>query len=245
MHPSQHPDGCIVSQIGDADKGESPQLWNNIIIQGRVVKQESIMKFICIGKNYLAHAREMGSEAPKEPMFFFKSENAVPKQEGVFPYPSFSSDVHFETEVSLLIDTPVRNATEQEAASCFSQVTLGIDFTARDLQRKQKQLGFPWEIAKAFEESAPIGRWIPLTKDVQDLNFELKVNGETRQTGSTSRMIFPVVRLITYISRFVTLDPGDILMTGTPEGVGPVTPGDHLEGFLEGEKLLDLRVASQ
>ncbi len=203
------------------------------------------MKFICIGKNYLAHAREMGGDAPQEPMFFFKPENAVPSQPGVFPYPDFSKDVQFEVELAVRIDRPARNVTEADAASYYSQVSLGIDFTARDLQRRQRELGYPWEVCKAFEDSAPVGSWVSLDslkKDVQDLTIELQVNRKLVQKGNTSLMIFPVSRLISHVSRYVTIDPGDIILTGTPEGVGPVSPGDVLEAYLEGDLLLTVRV---
>lgn len=203
------------------------------------------MKFICIGKNYLAHAKELDSDVPEEPMFFFKPDNAVPSQAGIFPYPSFSQNLHYELELVVLIDSPARNVSEAEASSCYSHVSVGIDFTARDLQQRQKQLGYPWEICKSFEDSAPVGPWVPLTslsKGIQELSIELRINGEVRQRGFTGDMVFPVNRLISHVSRYVTLDPGDVLMTGTPEGVGAVVPGDVLEAYLEQEKLLTVAV---
>ncbi len=203
------------------------------------------MKFICIGKNYLAHAKELDSDVPEEPMFFFKPDNAVPSQVGSFPYPDFSQDVHYEVELVVLIDAPVRNVTESEASSCYSKVSVGIDFTARDLQRLQKDRGYPWEICKSFEDSAPVGQWVPLdtlSKGIQDLTIELRVNGKVRQLGNTRDMVFSVNRLISHVSRYVTLDRGDVLMTGTPEGIGAVVPGDVLEAFLEQEKLLTVTV---
>jgi 2-keto-4-pentenoate hydratase/2-oxohepta-3-ene-1,7-dioic acid hydratase in catechol pathway len=203
------------------------------------------MKFICIGKNYLAHAQELGGTVPSEPMFFFKPENAVPAQPGIFPYPDFSTDVHYEAELAVLIDKKGRNIPESEAAQWYSHVSVGLDFTARDLQRRQTKLGFPWEVCKAFEDSAPVGPWVPLAelgKDIQELSFELRVNEKTRQQGFAGNMIFSVNRLISHISRFVTLDSGDILLTGTPEGVGAVVPGDKLEVFLEGKKQLEVGV---
>ncbi len=203
------------------------------------------MKFICIGKNYLAHAREMGWQIPQEPMFFFKPENALPSQAGIFPYPEFSQDVHYEIEVAVRIDAGGRNLTEEQAAGCYSHISLGIDFTARDLQKQQKELGFPWEICKSFEDSAPVGSWIPLEEfggDIQNLSFTLEVNGEGKQQGATRDMIFPVNQLIAHISRYVTLDPGDIMFTGTPEGIGPVQPGDTLKGYLEGTEVITVTV---
>ncbi|NQT58382.1 MAG: fumarylacetoacetate hydrolase family protein [Bacteroidetes bacterium] len=206
------------------------------------------MKFICIGKNYLAHAHEMGGSKPSEPMFFFKPDNAKPATKDIFPYPDFSSDVHHEIELAVLIDSKVRNVSQTQASGCYSKVSVGIDFTARDLQRRQKKLGFPWEISKSFEDSAPIGDWIEidiLEKGVQNLELELRINGQTRQKGNTSDMIFPIDQLIAHISRFVSIDPGDIILTGTPEGVGPVLPGDLLEAYLEGEKVLNVEVVAQ
>ncbi len=203
------------------------------------------MKFICIGKNYLAHAKEFGGAAPTEPMFFFKPDNAVPSVPGTFPYPSFSSNVHFETELTVLIDRQGRDIPESDAHTYYSQVSMGIDFTARDLQDRQRELGFPWEVCKAFEDSAPTGPWVSLSdfgKGIQDLSFDLTVNNTVRQKGYTGDMVFSVNRLISHVSRFVTLDPGDILFTGTPEGVGAVLPGDVLELSLEGKKLLKVTV---
>ena len=205
------------------------------------------MKFICIGKNYMAHAREMGGELPEEPMFFFKTENAVPLEPDLFVYPDFSSDVHHEVELAVLIDIGGRNIPESEASGCYSKVSVGIDFTARDLQRRQKKLGFPWEICKAFEGSAPVGEWLALDslgKGIQELQLSLTVNGEIRQEGNTSDMIFPVDSIIAHVSRFVTLDPGDILLTGTPEGVGAVEVGNELTASLEGELLLQVTVVA-
>jgi len=203
------------------------------------------MKFICIAKNYIAHAKEFGGDVPKEPVFFFKTENAVPAVPEKFPYPEFSKNVHYETELAVRIEKSCRKVSEADAASCWTQVTLGFDFTARDLQNRQKTAGYPWEICKAFEDSAPVGTWIDLKdleKPVQNLNFLLMQNGSVVQKGNTERMIFSVNRLIAHISQYVTLDPGDILLTGTPEGVGPVVPGDILEAYLEDRMVLRVEV---
>ncbi len=204
------------------------------------------MKYICIGKNYYNHVKELGNgKVPEEPMYFFKTENAIPKVPGVFPLPDFSEDLHFEVELAVRIDLDGRNIPVEEAGDYYSEVTLGIDFTARDLQRRQQQLGFPWEICKAFEESAPTGVWKKLGelgKPVQGISFTLEINGETRQAGNTADMIFPVARLISHVSRYVSLNEGDILMTGTPEGVGPVGRGDVLVAKLEGETVLEVTV---
>lgn len=191
------------------------------------------------------HAREMGGPVPEEPMFFFKPENAKPGTPGEFPIPEFSDEPQFEVELAVLIEREGRNIKEGKAKKYFSEISLGIDFTARDLQRRQKQLGFPWEVCKSFEDSAPVGKWISLIdlpKEIQELQFSLTVNGEVRQLGNTADMIFPVSRLIAFVSKYVTLNEGDILLTGTPEGVGTVKHGDRLVGKLEGETLLEVTV---
>lgn len=203
------------------------------------------MKYICIGKNYVSHAKEMGWGVPETPMFFFKPECAAPKTPGVFPYPKFSQDVHYELEIAVRMKAQLKEATDQEASASYDAVSLGIDFTCRDLQKQQKSLGFPWEICKSFDDSAPVGRWVPLEtlgKPVDTLTFELRLDGEVKQRGYAGDMVFPVERLISHVSRYVTLYPGDILFTGTPEGIGPVKPGNRLEGYLEGEKLLSVIV---
>ena len=200
------------------------------------------MKYICIGKNYHAHAAEMGSTAPEEPMFFFKPEQASSKVPGEFAYPSFSQDVQYEAELAVLIDRPLRNASLEEAGSAYSQISIGLDFTARDLQRRQKSLGHPWEICKAFEDSAPVGTWVDCPEDIQDIKFTLEVNGEVRQQGHTRDMVFPIARLLSHVSRYITIDAGDILLSGTPEGVGQVQPGDELKAFLEGNLVLQVTV---
>ena len=206
------------------------------------------MKFICVARNYHAHAIEMRSKAPTEPIFFFKPENAHAAQEGVFVYPGFSQDVHHEIELVVRMSKRCRNVTVEEAAGSYDAVTLGIDFTARDMQAKMKESSYPWEAAKAFEGAAPYGRFIPvadLPKGMQDLWFELRIDGELRQKGYTGDMIFSVEEIIAYISRFVTIDPGDLIFTGTPEGIGPVQVGEVLSCTLEGEELLSVRVVRE
>ncbi len=201
------------------------------------------MKIICIGRNYANHAKEMGSAIPTEPVFFMKPDTALLK-EGDFYIPDFSNDVHHEIEVVVRINKVGKNIDEKFAHKYYNEISLGIDFTARDIQEKCKEKGLPWEKAKAFDNSAPIANtWLNVNDIKLDtLNFKLLINGKEVQVGNTKDMIFSVDKLIAYVSKFVTLKVGDLLFTGTPEGVGRVSVGDHLEGFIEGEKILDLKV---
>jgi len=202
------------------------------------------MKIICIGRNYVAHARELNNEVPDTPVFFMKPDSALVTSNRPFFYPEFSNDVHHELEVVIRINRLGRSIEEQYAHRYFSEVALGLDFTARDLQAEQKKKGLPWEIAKGFDYSAPISEFQPLDKydDIHNLSFRLDVNGKTVQDGSTSLMIFSFEKIIAYVSRFMTLKTGDLIYTGTPAGVGPVVIDDRLEAYLEGEKLMDFPV---
>lgn len=202
------------------------------------------MKIICIGRNYAAHAAELNNRIEEEPVVFLKPETAIIPGRQVFFLPSFSDDIHHEIELVVKIQKLGRNISEKFAHRYYSEVTLGIDFTARDLQSTLKKAGLPWEKAKAFDHSAPTGTFIPLSEigNIDDLHFELRVNGELRQSGHSAMMLFPVDRLIAHVSRYFTLKKGDLLFTGTPAGVSAVRKEDHLEGFLEGKKLLDLHV---
>lgn len=201
------------------------------------------MKIICIGRNYANHAKEMGSAIPTEPVFFMKPDTALLK-EGDFYIPDFSNDVHHEIEVVVRINKVGKNIDEKFAHKYYNEISLGIDFTARDIQEKCKEKGLPWEKAKAFDNSAPIANtWLNVNDiNLDALNFKLLINGKEVQVGNTKDMIFSVDKLIAYVSKFVTLKVGDLLFTGTPEGVGKVSVSDHLEGFIEGEKILDLKV---
>jgi acylpyruvate hydrolase len=202
------------------------------------------MKIICLAKNYVAHVREFDSSLPTEPVFFMKHENCIIRDNEPFYHPDFSENIHHEIEIVLKIGKAGKNIERTSAHRHFDEIGLGIDFTARDLQKKAKDSGHPWEISKAFDHSAPLGDFIPVSafEDVNKLRFHLDVNGVTVQEGNTELMIFPFDEQIAYISRFVTLEKGDLLFTGTPAGVGPVRPGDRLEGWLEGRKLLDFQV---
>lgn len=202
------------------------------------------MKIFCIGRNYVAHARELDNEVPTAPVFFLKPETALVTANRPFPYPDFSRDVHHEVEVVIRLGQTGSRIAEQEAGHFFSELGLGIDFTARDLQAAAKQKGLPWEIAKAFDHSAPISSFRSCKDygDIHHLSFRLDRNGSTVQDGNTERMIFSFEQIVSYVSRFITLQKGDLIYTGTPAGVGPISPGDRLEAYLEGEKLMDFRV---
>ena len=202
------------------------------------------MKIICIGRNYVAHARELNNEVPDKPVFFMKPDSALVTANRPFFYPEFSSDVHHELEVVIRINRLGRSIDEQYADRYYNELALGLDFTARDLQAEQKKKGLPWEIAKGFDYSAPISEFFPLEKygDIHNLSFRLDLNGKTVQDGSTSLMIFSFEKIIAYVSRFMTLKTGDLIFTGTPAGVGPVAINDRLEAYLEGDKLMDFPV---
>jgi 2-keto-4-pentenoate hydratase/2-oxohepta-3-ene-1,7-dioic acid hydratase in catechol pathway len=202
------------------------------------------MKIICIGRNYVAHARELNNEVPEKPVFFMKPDSALVISNRPFFYPEFSSEVHHELEVVIRINRLGRSIEEKFAHRYFNEVALGLDFTARDLQAEQKKKGLPWEIAKGFDYSAPVSEFHPLDKfgDIHNLAFRLDINGKTVQDGNTSLMIFSFEKIIAYVSRFMTLKTGDLIFTGTPAGVGPVAINDRLEAYLEGDKLMDFPV---
>jgi len=197
------------------------------------------MKIICIGRNYAEHAKEMKSELPKEPVFFMKPETALLKEKD-FYMPDFTSNLHHEIELVLKICRNGKHIEEQFAHKYYDEIGLGIDFTARDVQEVCKQKGLPWEKAKAFDNSAPIGKFVKKDTLGANIDFELKINGEMRQKGNSRDLIFSFDKVISYVSKFVTLKTGDLIYTGTPEGVGQVKQGDQLEGFVNGEKFLSL-----
>lgn len=202
------------------------------------------MKIICVGRNYVEHARELNNDVPDEPVLFMKPETSLILPRQPFFYPDFSNDIHHEIELVVRINRLGKHIETHFAHRYYSEVALGIDFTARDLQQKLKAKGLPWEKSKAFDGSACVGEWIPLYQemDIQNLNFYLNRNGETVQMGNTSQMLFSVDSLISYISKFFTLKIGDLIFTGTPAGVGPISIGDTLEGYLEGKKNFSLRI---
>lgn len=202
------------------------------------------MKIICIGQNYLEHIKELNSAIPEEPVFFLKPDTALLLDGKPFYLPEFSKDVHYEAEIVLKICKVGKNVEEQFAHKYYDELTVGIDFTARDLQKQQKTKGLPWEKAKAFDGSAPIGSFISKDKfpDMNNLSFHLDINGNTVQKGNTSDLLFSFDKMISFVSQFITLRMGDLIYTGTPVGVGPVKIGDKLTGYLESEKLLDFMV---
>jgi len=203
------------------------------------------MKIICIGRNYAKHAHELSNEVPEEPVIFIKPDTALLRNNDPFFIPDFAEDFHFETELVIKIDRLGKNIGKQFAHRYYSEIGMGIDFTARDLQAKLKEKGLPWERAKAFDHSAAISkRFISMDKfkDIQNINFSLLINGKERQRGYTGDMLFKVDEIIEYVSKFFTLKIGDLIYTGTPSGVGSVHIGDHFEVFLENEKMMDFLI---
>ena len=204
------------------------------------------MKIIAIGMNYQLHCHELhaGEALPQEPVIFMKPDSALLKDGKPFFIPDFSEQVDYETELVVRINRLGKNIAERFAHRYYDAVTVGIDFTARDLQRKYRAEGKPWELCKGFDNSAAIGDWIPVErfKDIQQLNFHLDIDGKTVQRGYAGDMLFKIDQIIAYVSRFCTLKIGDLLFTGTPVGVGPVQVDNHLEGYLEDEKVLDFYI---
>ncbi len=203
------------------------------------------MKIICIGQNYAEHAREMNSEIPSEPVIFLKPETALLPKGHPFMYPEHSQDLHYEVELVLRIDKLGKHIEPQFAHKYYSHVGIGIDFTARDVQQTCKKKGLPWEKAKAFDHSAPLGATfldISSLRDSRNIEFELLKNGKVVQQGKSSEMIFDFDSIISHVSRYFTLKMGDLIFTGTPSGVGPVVVGDVLEASIEGQNLLKFSV---
>ncbi|MDR2816542.1 MAG: fumarylacetoacetate hydrolase family protein [Proteiniphilum sp.] len=203
------------------------------------------MKIFAIGLNYASHNKEMERTfKSEEPVIFMKPDTALLKGDKPFFLPDFSDEIHYETELVVKINRLGKNISERFACRYYDEITVGIDFTARDLQRKQKERGLPWEIAKSFDNSAAIGAFISKSEvaDVQNADFRLDINNQTVQRGNTKEMIYPVDKIIAYISRFFTLKMGDLIFTGTPAGIGPVAIDDRLQGYLDNRKLLDLRI---
>lgn len=203
------------------------------------------MKIICIGQNYRKHCLELGNKIPTEPVFFLKPDTALHRNNDPFYLPDFSNNLHYELELVVRINRVGKCIEERFAHRYYNEVGLGVDFTARDLQYKQSEAGLPWEVAKAFDHSAAISpEFFPIETidDIQNLNFRCDLNGQPVQYGATSDMIFTIDRLISYVSKFVTLKIGDLLFTGTPAGVGALKIGDRLEGFLEEQKLIDIEI---
>lgn len=202
------------------------------------------MKIICVGRNYANHIEELQNERPSEPVVFMKPDSAVLLKQHPFVIPEFSEDVHHEVEIIVKINKVGKYIEPKFAHKYYDEISVGIDFTARDLQSKLKEKGLPWEKAKAFDGSAVIGDFLPKTDFVsmENLNFELRSNSEIVQKGNSSMMLWKIDELIAHVSQFFTLKIGDIIFTGTPAGVAAVKPNDVLEGFLEDKKLFRIQV---
>ncbi len=202
------------------------------------------MKIIAIGRNYAEHAKELNNPVPSQPVIFLKPETALLKDNKPFYHPEFSTDIHHEIELVLKISKEGKHVSEKFASGYFEEIGLGVDFTARDIQQRHKEKRLPWELAKAFDHSAPISRFVPKSdfKNLYDLNFKLEVNQALVQHGNTSNLLFSFEYIIAFVSSYFTLKKGDLIFTGTPQGVGKVNQGDHLAGYLEQEKLLDFHI---
>ena len=202
------------------------------------------MKILAIGQNYAEHNKELNNAIPIEPVVFMKPDSAILKNNKPFFIPDFTEELHYETELIVKFNRLGKNIDAKFSQRYFAEIGLGVDFTARDLQRKLKAGGKPWEISKAFDNSAVIGNFLPVAElgDIQNISFRLDLNGKTVQNGNSSNMIFPINELISYVSRFFTIKIGDILFTGTPVGVGKVAIGDRLEGYIFDKKMFDFIV---
>jgi len=202
------------------------------------------MKIIAIGRNYAAHAQELNNPVPENPVIFLKPDTAILKDNKDFYHPDFSKDIHHEIEIVLRVCKEGKHVNPKFASSYYDAVGLGIDFTARDIQSQHKQKGLPWELAKAFDHSAPISNFIAKNEfpNLYNMDFSLKKNKQIVQQGNTKNILFSFESIITFVSRYITLRKGDLIFTGTPEGVGSVSIGDHLEGFIEDKKLLDFKI---
>lgn len=202
------------------------------------------MKIICIGRNYASHIEELKNERPDEPVIFLKPDTAVLQKQFPFVLPEFSDDVHHEVEVLVKINKVGKYIDAKFAHKYYDEIGLGIDFTARDVQAGLKEKGLPWEKAKAFDGSAVIGEWIPKADfaALDNINFELKNNGYVVQKGNTANMLWKIDELVAYASQYFTLRTGDVIFTGTPEGVAKVNPGDMLEGSIDGKQLFRIQV---
>lgn len=200
------------------------------------------MKIICIGRNYLEHAEEMGKSITKDPIFFLKPDTSLITKRQPFFLPNFSENIHYEAELVYKIKKVGKSIDPIFSKDYYDKVGLGIDFTARDLQAKCKSNGHPWEIAKSFDQSALVGEHFYDVSSIKDLNFSLLKNGETVQKGNANEMVFNIDQIISYISKFITLKIGDLIFTGTPSGVGSVKIGDNLEGFINEERVFSLNI---
>lgn len=202
------------------------------------------MKIICVGRNYAAHAKELGNEIPDEPVIFMKPKSALLQSHTPFYYPEFTNELHYECELVVRISKNGKYVQERHASNYYNGITTGIDFTARDIQDELKKKGLPWEKAKAFDNSAAVGKFIDITPEFnrKNVNFCLYKNKELVQQGNSSQMLFSIDAIIHHISNYFSLNIGDLVFTGTPAGVGECVVGDELEGFIEDQKLLSLEI---
>lgn len=201
------------------------------------------MKIICIGRNYTEHIRELGNETPEEPVIFLKPDSALFRQRDAFYIPDFTHDVHYEAEIVIKINRIGKSISEKFAHKYYTEYTLGIDFSARDVQQKLKEKGLPWEKAKAFDQSAVVGDFLPTEGiNFNHISFSLRKNGQTVQQGNTAMMIHSTNEIIAHVSQYFTLKIGDLIFTGTPAGVGKVNPGDILDGYVENQKVFTVKV---
>lgn len=197
------------------------------------------MKIICIGRNYMAHIKELNHSVPEKPIFFFKPDSALLQKNSPFYYPDFSNEIHYETEIVVRIDKIGKSISPEYSNLHYSEIALGLDLTARDIQRYEIENSLPWTLSKAFDYSAPISKFFPISdfsNNIQDINFKLYKNNELVQNSNTSDMIFTIDYLISYISQFISLKVGDLIFTGTPPGVGEIKIGDKLQGYIKNNK---------
>jgi len=202
------------------------------------------MKIFCVGRNYVAHAKELGNEVPTEPVIFMKPKSALLQPNAPFYYPEFTNELHYECEIVLKIGKNGKYIQEKQAGKYYNAITAGIDFTARDIQDELKKKGLPWEKAKAWDNSAVVGTWIDINPQIQknNINFCLYKNKELVQNGNTNLMLFNFDQIVSNISNYFSLNIGDLIFTGTPAGVGECVVGDVLEGFIENDSLFELEV---
>ncbi len=202
------------------------------------------MKIICVGRNYAEHAKELNNEVPTEPVIFLKPDTCLLRNGQPFYLPDFSSDIHHEIELVLKICKEGKHIAEKHASKYYDEIGLGIDFTARDIQQKCKTKGLPWELAKAFDGSSPVGNFLPKStwSDPGNISFHLKINDNIIQQGNSSDLLFSFETVIVFVSKYITLRKGDLIYTGTPAGAGQVAIGDKLEGFIGTSKLLEFEV---
>lgn len=202
------------------------------------------MKIFCVGRNYVAHAKELGNEVPEEPVIFMKPKSALLQPHTPFYYPEFTNELHYECELVLRISKNGKYIPEKHASKYYNAITVGIDFTARDIQNELKKKGLPWEKAKAWDNSAVVGKFVDLTPELAEkqIAFNMLKNKEQVQVGNTENMIYSFDQIVSHISNYFSLNIGDLVFTGTPAGVGECVVGDELEGFLESEKLFELTI---